>query len=141
MSEEEKNEEVDAQTMNQEELNTDSEEQEEKDMVQELKNQNRDIIVKEKEYEIEPKKILMVNYDGSYPLSQEELNRLMDDIQKVVNDHDDDFTNRIIMLPSGFELNDISENDFINIWVSQEDDKTVQSVIDSLETYLENKGE
>tara|TARA_Y100000593_G_scaffold78799_1_gene146443 strand:+ start:1398 stop:1718 length:321 start_codon:yes stop_codon:yes gene_type:complete len=78
---------------------------------------------------IDKKEILVVRFDYQYPLGEDEITNITQTISNIIN-KDDRFLNRVIFLPKGFEIENLEEQDFIEIWKSKVDGDFVDSIID-----------
>ena len=80
--------------------------------MKELKN------IKIKEHLIDKKQMLVIYFDFSYPIDNENIEQITQTVSNIVNE-DRRFINRVIFLPKGFDMYNLSEDDFINIWKSK----------------------
>jgi len=91
--------------------------------MKELKN------IKVKEHIIDKKQMLVVYFDFSYPIDNENIEQITQTISNIVNE-DRRFINRVIFLPKGFDMYNLSEDDFINIWKSKVNSKEVDKLME-----------
>ena len=73
--------------------------------------------IKYKQLEVDKKDILVVNFDFEYPIQEHDISNFTQAISNILN-KDDRFLNRVIFLPKGFEIDKLSEDEFITIWKS-----------------------
>ena len=85
--------------------------------------------IKYKQLEVDKKDILVVNFDFEYPIEEQNISNLTQAISNLVN-KDDRFLNRVLFLPKGFEIENLDEQDFIEIWKSKVDGDFVDYIID-----------
>ena len=90
--------------------------------MKELKN------IKVKEHIINKKQMLVVYFDFSYPIDNENIEQITQAVSNIVNE-DRRFVNRVIFLPKGFDMYNLSEDDFINIWKSKVDSEKVDELM------------
>ena len=90
--------------------------------MKELKN------IKVKEHLIDKKQMLVVYFDFSYPIDNQNIEQITQTVSNIVNE-DRRFINRVIFLPKGFDMYNLSENDFINIWKSKVDAEKVDELM------------
>ena len=91
--------------------------------MKELKN------IKVKEHIIDKKQMLVVYFDFSYPIDNENIEQITQAVSNIVNE-DRRFVNRVIFLPKGFDMYNLSEDDFINIWKSKVNSKEVDKLME-----------
>jgi len=82
-----------------------------------------------KQVEIDKKHMVVVYFDYQYPISEEDVTQVTQTISNIINE-DRRFINRCIFLPKGFDMYNLTEDDFISIWRSKVDDKIVDEVIE-----------
>ena len=85
--------------------------------------------IKYKQLTIDKKDMLIVRFDYQYPLGETEITNITQTISNIIN-KDDRFLNRVLFLPKGFEIENLDEQDFIEIWKSKVDGDFVDSTID-----------
>ena len=90
--------------------------------------------IKLKEYPIKEKQMVVVYFDFQYPMNPEDIQQVTQTISNIINE-DRRFINRCIFLPKGFDMYNLTEDDFIKIWKSKVDAKKVDDII------KEEKGE
>ena len=90
--------------------------------MKELKN------IKVKEHIIDKKQMLVVYFDFSYPIDNENIEQITQAVSNIVNE-DRRFVNRVIFLPKGFDMYNLSEDDFVNIWKSKVDSEKVDELM------------
>ena len=90
--------------------------------MKELKN------IKIKEHIIDKKQLLVVYFDFTYPIDEANIQQVTQTISNIVNE-DRRFINRVIFLPKGFDMYNLSEEDFLQIWKSKVDSKEVDSIL------------
>ena len=81
-----------------------------------------------KEFNIDKKDILVVYFDFEYPIEEQNISNLTQAISDMVNE-DDRFLNRVIFLPKGFDMYNLNEDDFIDIWKSKVNPEKVDEII------------
>ena len=91
--------------------------------MKELKN------IKIKEHLIDKKQMLVIYFDFSYPIDNENIEQITQTVSNIVNE-DRRFINRVIFLPKGFDMYNLSEDDFINIWKSKVNSKEVDKLME-----------
>ena len=84
--------------------------------------------IKYKQFEIDKKHILVVYFDFEYPIEEQNISNLTQAISNLVN-KDDRFLNRVIFLPKGFDMYNLNEDDFIDIWKSKVNPEKVDEII------------
>tara|TARA_B100001778_G_C18157553_1_gene436583 strand:- start:175 stop:528 length:354 start_codon:yes stop_codon:yes gene_type:complete len=84
--------------------------------------------IKIKEHLIDKKQMLVVYFDFSYPMDNENIEQVTQAVSNIVNE-DRRFINRVIFLPKGFDMYNLSEDDFINIWKSKVDADKVDELM------------
>ena len=84
--------------------------------------------IKYKQFEIDKKHILVVYFDFEYPIEEQNISNLTQAISNIVN-KDDRFLNRVIFLPKGFDMYNLNEDDFIDIWKSKVNPEKVDEII------------
>ena len=84
--------------------------------------------IKYKQVEVDKKHILVVYFDFEYPIEEQNISNLTQAISNLVN-KDDRFLNRVIFLPKGFDMYNLNEDDFIDIWKSKVNPEKVDEII------------
>ena len=84
--------------------------------------------IKYKQVEVDKKHILVVYFDFEYPIEEHNISNLTQAISNIVNT-DDRFLNRVIFLPKGFDMYNLNEDDFIDIWKSKVNPEKVDEII------------
>ena len=84
--------------------------------------------IKVKEHLIDKKQMLVVYFDFSYPIDEKNIEQVTQAVSNIVNE-DRRFINRVIFLPKGFDMYNLSEDDFISIWKSKVDSKKVDELM------------
>tara|TARA_B100000131_G_scaffold286468_1_gene296423 strand:+ start:152 stop:508 length:357 start_codon:yes stop_codon:yes gene_type:complete len=82
-----------------------------------------------KEYPIKEKQMVVVYFDFEYPMNPEDIEQVTQAISNIVNE-DRTFINRVIFLPKGFDMYNLSEDDFIKIWKSKVDAEKVDELLE-----------
>jgi hypothetical protein len=82
-----------------------------------------------KEYLVDKKQMVVVYFDYKYPIDEEGVTQVTQTISNIINE-DRRFINRCIFLPKGFDMYNLTEEDFITIWKSKVDAKEVDKIID-----------
>ena len=85
--------------------------------------------MKSKTYTIKEKQIVVVYFDFEYPMNPKDIEQVTQTISNIVNSISPDFINRVIFLPKGFDMYNLSEDDFIKIWKSKVDSKKVDELL------------
>tara|TARA_Y100000593_G_C4322760_1_gene344765 strand:+ start:19 stop:339 length:321 start_codon:yes stop_codon:yes gene_type:complete len=84
--------------------------------------------IKYKHLEVDKKHLLVVYFDFEYPIEEQNISNLTQAISNIVN-KDDRFLNRVIFLPKGFDMYNLKEDDFIDIWKSKVNPEKVDEII------------
>ena len=92
--------------------------------------------IKSKTYSIKEKQIVVVYFDFQYPMNPKDIEQVTQTISNIVNSLSPEFINRVIFLPKGFDMYNLTEDDFIKIWKSKVDSKKVDELMkdDTLES-------
>jgi len=85
-----------------------------------------------KAVEIDKKHMVVVYFDYKYPIQEEDVTQVTQTISNIINE-DRRFINRCIFLPKGFDMYNLTEDDFISIWKSKVDAKEVDEIIEQVE--------
>ena len=85
--------------------------------------------VEYKEYLVDKKQLVVAYFDYQYPIEQENITQITQAISNIVNENPK-FVNRVIFLPKGFDMYNLTEEDFIQIWKSKVDSKEVDEIIE-----------
>ena len=85
--------------------------------------------VKSKAHTIAEKQIVVVYFDFEYPMNPKDIEQVTQTISNIVNSLSPDFINRVIFLPKGFDMYNLSEDDFVKIWKSKVDSKKVDELL------------
>ena len=88
--------------------------------------------IKYKEHLVDKKQIIVVYFNFEYPIEEHNITNLTQGISNIVN-VDDRFANRVIFLPKGFDMYNLTEEDFIKIWKSKVNSSEVDDIINSEE--------
>ena len=83
-----------------------------------------------KEHLVDKKQMVVVYFDYKYPIGEDDVTQVTQTISNIINT-DRRFINRCIFLPKGFDMYNLTEDDFINIWKSKVDSKEVDEIVDS----------
>tara|TARA_B100000131_G_scaffold301408_1_gene323597 strand:- start:173 stop:532 length:360 start_codon:yes stop_codon:yes gene_type:complete len=96
-----------------------------------MKPTEKEIIkgVKSKVYSVKEKQIVVVYFDFEYPMNPKDIEQVTQTISNIINSMSPDFINRVIFLPKGFDMYNLSEDDFIKIWKSKVDSKKVDELL------------
>tara|TARA_R100000315_G_C5085459_1_gene49340 strand:- start:27 stop:377 length:351 start_codon:yes stop_codon:yes gene_type:complete len=84
--------------------------------------------IKVKEHLIKEKQMVVVYFDFQYPMETQAIEQVTQTISNIINE-DPKFINRVIFLPKGFDMYNLSEDDFIKIWKSKVDSKKVDELL------------
>ena len=84
--------------------------------------------IKVKEHLITEKQMVVVYFDFQYPMEDKAIEQVTQTISNIINE-DPKFINRVIFLPKGFDMYNLSEDDFIKIWKSKVDSKKVDELL------------
>ena len=84
--------------------------------------------IKYKHLEVDKKHLLVVYFDFEYPIEEQNISNLTQAISNIVNT-DDRFLNRVIFLPKGFDMYNLNQDDFIDIWKSKVNPEEVDEII------------
>ena len=84
--------------------------------------------IKVKEHLIKEKQMVVVYFDFQYPMEDKAIEQVTQTISNIINE-DPKFINRVIFLPKGFDMYNLSEDDFIKIWKSKVDSEKVDELI------------
>mgnify|MGYP001435011241 CR=1 FL=1 len=82
-----------------------------------------------KEHLVDKKQMVVVYFDYKYPIGEEDISQVTQTISNIIN-VDRRFINRCIFLPKGFDMYNLTEDDFISIWKSKVDADDVDKIID-----------
>ena len=85
--------------------------------------------IKLKEYPIKEKQMVVVYFDFQYPMNPKDIEQVTQTISNIVNSLSPEFINRVIFLPKGFDMYNLTEDDFIKIWKSKVDSKKVDELM------------
>ena len=85
--------------------------------------------VEYKEYLVDKKQLVVAYFDYKYPIEEESITQITQAISNIVNENPK-FVNRVIFLPKGFDMYNLTEDDFIQIWKSKVDSKEVDNIIE-----------
>ena len=99
--------------------------------------------IKSKTYSIKEKQIVVVYFDFQYPMNPKDIEQVTQTISNIVNSLSPEFINRVIFLPKGFDMYNLTEDDFIKIWKSKVDSKKVDELLkdDTIESSDPNQME
>jgi|3_EtaG_2_1085321.scaffolds.fasta_scaffold46242_2 hypothetical protein len=87
---------------------------------------------------VDKKQIIVVRFDFEYPMAERDIQQITQATSNIINT-DNRFLNRVIFLPKGFELDALSEEDFVEIWKSKVDRVVVDGIIDEHENNNPNQ--
>jgi len=91
----------------------------------------KDAGIKFKEHIVNEKQLVIVYFDFEYPMTAEDIKQVTQVVSNIVNE-DRRFVNRCIFLPKGFDMYNLSEADFLEIWRSKVDEEVIQKEIHGL---------
>ena len=84
--------------------------------------------IKYKEHIVKEKQMVVVYFDFKYPMDEKNVQQVTQTISNIINE-DRRFVNRVIFLPKGFDMYNLTEDDFIKIWKSKVDAKEVDKIL------------